>query len=269
MPSHRHVFLAGLHRSGTSLLHELLRAHPAISGFCNTGVPEDEGQHLQSVYLPAKAFGGAGMFGFDERAWMDERHPLATEQSAAKLDEQWGKHWDPGRQYLLEKSPPNLVRTRFLQALFPDASFIVLLRHPIAVALATEKWSRTRLPSLIEHWLVCHERFLADMAFLRRVYVLRYEELVARPQESLRELFAFLGLEPAAAEREIRPDINAHYFRQWQERKKQLSARLALAATAWKFEGRVRRLGYSLKEPEVLFPAACLGPHENPQESRP
>ena len=34
---------------------------------------------------------------------------------------------------LVEKSPPNLVRTRFLQALFPDARQIVVTRHPIAV----------------------------------------------------------------------------------------------------------------------------------------
>ena len=52
------VFICGLHKSGTSLLFRILRDHPDMSGFTNTGVPKDEGQHLQSVYPPAWRFGG-------------------------------------------------------------------------------------------------------------------------------------------------------------------------------------------------------------------
>ena len=60
---HRFVFLAGLHRSGTTLLARLLAAHPEISGFSGTGEPADEGQHLQSVYPAARVYGGPGRFG--------------------------------------------------------------------------------------------------------------------------------------------------------------------------------------------------------------
>ena len=52
---HRFVFLAGLHRSGTTLLARLLAAHPEVSGFSGTGAPADEGQLLQSVYPAATA----------------------------------------------------------------------------------------------------------------------------------------------------------------------------------------------------------------------
>lgn len=62
------IFLAGHHRSGTSLLHEIIREHPAISGFRNTGVPEDEGQHLQSVFKPANSFGGPGKYIFNKNS---------------------------------------------------------------------------------------------------------------------------------------------------------------------------------------------------------
>jgi len=61
---HRFVFLAGLHRSGTTLLARLLAAHPEVSGFSDTGVPADEGQLLQTVYPAAKVWGGPGRFGF-------------------------------------------------------------------------------------------------------------------------------------------------------------------------------------------------------------
>jgi hypothetical protein len=46
----RLVFIGGLHRSGTSIVHRCLSDHPDVSGFQSTGVWEDEGQHLQSVY---------------------------------------------------------------------------------------------------------------------------------------------------------------------------------------------------------------------------
>ena len=61
-PGHLLVFVGGLHRSGTTPLARALSAHPDISGFSNTGVPEDEGQHLQDVYPPAYVLGGPGRF---------------------------------------------------------------------------------------------------------------------------------------------------------------------------------------------------------------
>src|SRR2546421_6400768 len=145
----RFIFIGGVHRSGTSLLHEMLRSHPAASGFAHTGVPMDEGQHLQSVFPPAKAFGGPGRFGFDPNSFMDEKHSLATRENAAKLWREWAPHWNTAKGVLLEKSPPNLVRTRFLQALFRESSFITILRHPIAVAYATQKWCNTSISSLV------------------------------------------------------------------------------------------------------------------------
>ncbi|MCH5375185.1 MAG: sulfotransferase, partial [Planctomycetes bacterium] len=122
------VFIGGLHRSGTSLIHQILREHRRVSGFGGTGVPEDEGQHLQTLYPPARDFGGPGRFGFDPRSFMDEHHPLVSESNALRLFEQWSRYWDLDKQYLIEKSPPNLVRTRFLQALFPNCGFLILLR---------------------------------------------------------------------------------------------------------------------------------------------
>lgn len=58
------VFIGGPHRSGTSLLHRLIATHPDASAFSQTSVSEDEGQHLQSVYRPAKEHGGPGKFAF-------------------------------------------------------------------------------------------------------------------------------------------------------------------------------------------------------------
>lgn len=259
----RLVFIGGLHRSGTSIIHRCLGDHPQVSGFRGTGVAEDEGQHLQSVYLPAAAHGGPGLFGLDPASYLDERSPLATPENAHRILSEWIGHWDTSREILVEKSPPNLVRTRFLQRLFPMSRFVIVLRHPVAVAYATQKWAmmfpalrslgipdrrlpKVRVHELIEHWLLCHEQFEEDRAHLDRVHVLRYEEFVERPQEHMDALFAFLGLPPAPLEREIQTGVNDRYWRRWMARKRGLLTRTYWRWVVGALDERVSHFGYSL-----------------------
>ena len=186
MEGHKLVFLAGLHRSGTTLLARLLAAHPEVGGFSGTGVPADEGQHLQDVYPPAADYGGPGRFGFAPESHLTEASPLVSEENARAIFEQWSSHWDLGRSVLLEKSPPNLLKTRFLQALFPGSSFAVIVRHPIPVSIPTARWRGTRrYDRMFAHWLRCHALFEADRGHLGRVHILRYEELVRDPAGTL------------------------------------------------------------------------------------
>jgi hypothetical protein len=249
-----HMFIAGLHKSGTSLLHDILRSHPAISGFSNTGVPEDEGQHLQSVFRPAKAFGGPGRFGFNPESYMDEKHPLATRANADRLRDEWGRHWDRSKDVLLEKSPPNLVRTRFLQSLFPASSFVVVLRHPIVIALATQKWSRTSIPDLLEHSLTCFERFFDDWPRLNRVFVLRYEDLVQDPRGQIESLVGWAGLEMHEFNIAVRND-NEKYLSIWSAQRNAIASSITTFEMA-QYESRMNIYGYSLDAPMTVNVAA-------------
>src|SRR5271170_7939594 len=106
---HTFIFVTGLHRSGTSPLHRCLSAHPSVSGFANTGIFEDEGQHLQTILPNGLEFGGPGRFGFHPDAHMTESHPLATPRTGERVFEQWKNHWDLSKPYLVEKSPPTLL----------------------------------------------------------------------------------------------------------------------------------------------------------------
>jgi hypothetical protein len=246
--SHRFVFIAGLHRSGTSLLFQCLREHPEMSAFRGTNVPEDEGQHLQTVYPPALAFGGPGKFGFDPRSRLTESSELISEDSRRRLLEEWGRHWDMGKPVLVEKSPPNLVRSRFLQALFPESCFVVLTRHPVPVAYATQKWSHTSLRSLIEHWLVCHEIFEEDAAHLGRVLRLRYEDFIASPQVTLDAVFAFAGVSELVRDWPVRSDGNDGYFARWRDflRSDVEDDRRRSETIRQRYADRLARFGYSL-----------------------
>ncbi len=249
MNDHKFIFIGGLHRSGTSILFKTLRDHPQISGFYNTGVPEDEGQHLQTVVAPAKAYGGAGLFGFKKEAHLDETSPLVSEANRITLFNQWKPYWDLSKPFLLEKSLPTLIRTRFLQALYPQSYFIILLRHPIPVTLATKKWRpRRTLYSLLEHWFVCHERFQQDRQHLRHVMLIKYEEFVTHPAGVLDEIWRFLNVEPMAQiKQEVRTNINEKYFNHWQQLEDGLLSRFYARFMIQQFEERAGAFGYSLR----------------------
>ena len=249
MKDHRFIFVNGLHRSGTSLLYRILSAQDDVSGFANTKAPEDEGQHLQSVYGAAKEYGGPGKFGFDQSSFLDEKSPILTEENKALLFTQWARHWDLSKTWLAEKSPPNLVRTRFLQEAFPNSWFITIVRHPVAVSFATKKWSKTSIPSLVDHWLRCHDRFLADATKLNHSLMLRYENLVADPDAELSRLSEFLGFQVKLPDGAVlKAGVNDKYFEMWRKYKKGFWTRRLSGIAIRKYSEAVQQYGYSLDE---------------------
>jgi hypothetical protein len=248
--SHKFVFVCGLHKSGTSILFQCLRSHPATSGFSQTGVPEDEGQHLQTVYPPAWAFGGMGKFGFHPEAHLTETSPLVTAANRQKLFAEWEQYWDVEKPVLLEKSPPNLIRTRFLQAMFPNSYFVIVTRHPLAVSYATKKrrLQELKLDKLLRHWLACHDMFNEDKCHLEKALVLNYESFVKNPNDSLKRIYHFIGIDNYPNNLKIHSDINGKYFTKWRGFRENMLFKSYANHLVNKYEQHVNRHGYSLRE---------------------
>jgi hypothetical protein len=102
--------------------------------------------------------------------------------------------------YFLDKTPANALVLPFLQRLYPDAKYVVLTRHPLAV------FSSFANSFFDGDWEGAHafnpilERYVPAMAtFLRERPVplvhVAYEDLVTAPEGQLERIFAFLGLE--------------------------------------------------------------------------
>jgi len=210
----QNLFVCGLHRSGTSMITRAIAAHPDVASFQSTDAIEQEGQFLQSILPTDQDFGGPGRFAFNPEAHLTEHSPLAAKENAGLIAAKWAEYHEPGRALLVEKSPPNLLRTRLLQALFPEARFIVVTRHPIPVALATQKWTHTSPFSLISHWVQAHALLEQDLPYLRRVLILSYEGFVADPAGTLASVWRFLDLAPRRVEVDVE-DRNRAYFERW------------------------------------------------------
>ena len=255
--AHHFVFLCGLHRSGTTLLFRMLREHPEMTGFANNKVAtewtplEDEGQFLQGIYPPALCYGGPGSFAFAPEAHLTESSELLTPENRAQLAVDWFPYWDLSKRFLLEKSPPHLLMTRFLQSAFPNSSFVIIVRHPVAVSLATTKWSARSLDSLIEHWLAAHEIFEADRPHLQRVMTVGYETLAGDPAATLRKIYAFLGVAPHETSFAATTEHNQKYFAQWLTMAKNPQDGASIREWTARYETRVRAFRYSLQDLEM------------------
>jgi hypothetical protein len=255
---HQLVFVGGLHRSGTTPLARALAGHPEVSGLTGTGVREDEGQHLQAVYPKAKVYGGSGHFAFEAAAHLTEHSPLVSAENARQLRAAWDPYWNLERTYLVEKSPPNMIMGRFLQALFPGSSLVVVVRHPVVVALSNKKWRRllsknwkryATLRSLVAHWVTAHEILLEDAPHLERLHVVRYENLVARPAEELGRLGSFLGLSTPLPSEGLRAGHSVHYEAQWAAMRSGVGfGRLQRRLIEAQLGERVTRFGYDLQD---------------------
>jgi hypothetical protein len=252
----KYVFVCGLHHSGTTMLARQIGKLQHCTAFENTGVFADEGQYLQDVYPIENSFGGAGIFGFDPRAHLAEASPLLTAANVTRLRKSWENYWDPNRPIRVEKTPSNLLMTRFLQAAFENSYFVVIKRHPVPVSLATQKWPRSPLHRMFDHWLRCYELFDGDKAYLKNLYELRYEDYIANPGRYVKEIAAFIGTEPPPFPvDEVSGTYNAKYLHRWSQMLNWFPLSIYYRQIAAEYERRFAAHGYSLADPEgrVMF----------------
>lgn len=182
------VFLVGFPRSGTTLLDTILMGHP------DTVVLEEQ----PPLNLVDKALGGlAALQSLDDAAIVGARRRYFEE--VAKI------HPLPEGAMLIDKSPLFLHKVPLIARLFPDARFILALRHPCDVVLSCFM-SNFRLNSAMSNFLSLEDAAAfydltfrhwehARVLFPTNVHTVVYERLVDNVAGEVRPLFDWLGLD--------------------------------------------------------------------------
>ena len=249
MKNKSHIFISGLHRSGTTFLADLIAKNENVSTFNNTGFPRDEGQFIQNLLPKNEKFILPGRFAFNPDSHLTEKSPLLQNKNI--LIDDWYRKWDLTKQFFLEKSPPNIIRTRFLQEVFPNSKFITIIRHPVAVSYATKKWTNDFfLEKLIRHWIKAHEIYLEDRKFLKNELIIYYEDFINSFETTLAKISNFLGIDIANEIEFI--NQNEFYFDLWRLNEysgmKYFGKYVEKKYLIKKYEKKVNKFGYSLKE---------------------
>lgn len=184
---HQWVFIVGCNNSGTTLVHDVLAATGHFSFLAR------EGQQYTSALVRGDRRG-------HERVWSEYLDDLRiTESSAAqpgvRLLFDWLRELGPGvKSRVLEKSTVNAVRMRWLQAVFPRALFIGVVRDAHAVTEGIRRKAHKSMQRSARHWTLVNRLMLEDARSVQRFQLVKYEEFVSAPAQALPQLAHFLDL---------------------------------------------------------------------------
>ena len=205
------IFVIGPPRSGSTLLARMIGAHSLIMGrpephlltpLAHLGYYDKVDKAPYDAVLAAEAqreFVAALPRGEQDyldacRAYCDT---LYLRMLATK----------PGKQLFLDKTPAYGLILDFIAKVYPTAKFVVLTRNPLAVFSSYAESFFNGDYAAAHAYNPLLERYVPAIAkFLRQqpvpIYHVVYERMVADPETTLAEIFAFLGVpnEPQAVE---------------------------------------------------------------------
>jgi hypothetical protein len=185
---HKWIFVLGCNNSGTTLTSNVLGLHPAIST-----LPR-EGQKMTKVMPQPKELGCP-------RLWTERLDAFRLTESdngynKARLVYDWINYKkSDSTEFILEKSPPDTLRSRWLQGVFDHCYFIGLVRNGYAVCEGMRRRNGHSLERCARHWNLVNKIMIEDSRFLNRFKLLRYEELTRDPAAAFDSLSDFLGID--------------------------------------------------------------------------
>jgi len=190
------VIVGGCGRSGTTLMRTILDTHPNIC--CG---PES------SIMRPGALKAGKLAMRFDFPTPHIQNMARQSDSQTEFIDRFFEEYKTrQGKRRWAEKSPRNVRRLDFIREHFPNSRFIHMLRdgRDVACSLRTHPRFRVVDGDLVKQntWNPigpCIDRWVRDVStgLAHRgepwYTEVRYEDLVSKPEETLRELFDFLG----------------------------------------------------------------------------
>ena len=189
--SRRPIFIIGMPRSGTTLAEQILCSHPDVYGAGELPDIDDIARTLGSGKAGADPFQYLEHLGHQELESAAETY-LGTLDNLAT---------DAPR--VVDKMPTNFWHVAIISLMFPNADIIHMQRDPRDICLSmffqrfgSSMTFTTDLGELAEYYLAYatimdHWKSALDIHILD----IRYEELVDKPEQVIREMIDFCGLD--------------------------------------------------------------------------
>jgi hypothetical protein len=83
---------------------------------------------------------------------------------------------------------------RWLQRAFPEAAFVGIVRNGFAVAEGIKRKGSKPVARGARHWRQVNESMLDDAKHVQKFLLVRYEDFVAEPRETLIKIAKFLDI---------------------------------------------------------------------------
>jgi hypothetical protein len=197
------LFVIGSPRSGTTMLERMLASHSMIQGG-----PEP---HLLTPLAHLGVWDKVDKAPYDHILAAQSQQEFVAELPGGEAD-----YWKACRAYCdtlygrflgakggkpvcMDKTPAYGLILPFMMKVFPDAKYVVLTRHPFAIfssfanSFFDGEWRTAQ-----EYNPVLNRYVPAIAAFLRQeevpFYHVRYEDLVAAPEEHFEKICAYIGV---------------------------------------------------------------------------
>lgn len=186
--SHKWCFIVGCNNSGTSILQRILENTGQVST-----LPK-EGQMYTRVFKRARKRG-------HEREWseyLDELtvHQTSPNEPARRLLFDWMRDLSqPIAPVIVEKTPANVARMRWINQNFPTAHFIGLVRNGYAVCEGIKRKGRQPISHAAKHWARVNELMLEESAHVSKYLQISYEDITENPEQVSTNISEFLQLD--------------------------------------------------------------------------
>lgn len=198
------IFVVGCCNSGTTILWRTLLNHPDING------PIIEGQDLKDIPRYMKHYLGKKTFRLFAHPKFDFSYHLTekdyTDKRASTLSSFYSRYHNGAKRFI-EKSPANSMRTRFLQSIFPDSYFLIIVRNGYAVSEGIVRKRlydpdrphmaglKTTIKEAAEQWYNANRILMDDIQHLKKSLVVKYEDLVKNTNETIFSVLKFCDCE--------------------------------------------------------------------------
>ena len=193
------VCIAGMHRSGTSMVSRLLYD-------CGLYLGPDED------LMPPKDANQAGF-------WENAYFVALNEELLSQMEGGWDlppESFDPPKKspryknlvdkthFLIEqfvdrepwgwKDPRNSLTLRFWEQFLPNLKLVVCIRNPVEVTRSLNKWGKSSDAFGYNLWLAYNQRLLFTTNPERRIFT-HFDSYFIDPLSELRRLTVFLGMD--------------------------------------------------------------------------